>query len=281
MKAERSMLIAFVLNGLFSVFELIGGVVTGSVSIISDAIHDGGDALSIGVSYFLEKKSKQQPDETYTYGYARYSVIGGLMTLATLLIGSLVVLYNAVDRIMNPAEIDYTGMFFFAALGVCVNSCAVLLTGKKGSLNQKAVALHLLEDVLGWVVVLIGALVMKLTNFTLLDPLMSIGVSVFVLVEAVKNMKEIMGLLLEKAPQNIYVAEIKQHIEAVAGVVSAHHIHLWSMDGQTNYATVHVVTDEDPSAVKANVRKQLLECGIHHITVEMETGAEKCCEQQV
>jgi cobalt-zinc-cadmium efflux system protein len=169
MKTEKNILIAFVLNFAFSIFEFVGGIFTGSVAIISDAIHDIGDAASIGISYFLEKKSKQQPDAEYTYGYARYSVLGSLITTLILLVGSAVVIYNAIGRIIAPTEINYGGMILFAVVGVCVNFGAAFLTRDGHSLNQKAVNLHMLEDVLGWVVVLVGAVV------CLLDLLFNFG----------------------------------------------------------------------------------------------------------
>ena len=165
MKTERNILAAFFLNLLFSVFEFAGGVLTGSVAIISDAIHDIGDAAGIGISYFLEKKSKKQPDKKYTYGYARYSVIGSVIVTLILLGGSVMVIYNAACRLIAPREIHYDGMIGFAVVGVCVNAFAAFFTRKGDSLNQKAVNLHMLEDVLGWLVVLVGAVVMRSVRF--------------------------------------------------------------------------------------------------------------------
>jgi cobalt-zinc-cadmium efflux system protein len=150
MKTEKNILLAFLLNLAFSLFEFLGGIFTGSVAILSDAVHDIGDAVSIGVSFFLERKAKRLPDATYTYGYARYSVLGGIITTLILLIGSLAVIYNAVNRLFHPTEIHYNGMILFAIVGVLVNFFAALLTREGNSLNQKAVNLHMLEDVLGW-----------------------------------------------------------------------------------------------------------------------------------
>ena len=116
MKTEKNILIAFVLNFAFAIFEFFGGIFTRSVAILSDALHDFGDAFSIGVSYFLERKSKKQPDDIYTYGYTRYSVIGSLITTVILLFGSIAVIYNAIVRIFNPVEIDYSGMIVFAII---------------------------------------------------------------------------------------------------------------------------------------------------------------------
>ncbi len=279
-KTERNILIAFILNLLFSVFEFIGGILTGSVAIVSDALHDAGDAASIGISYFLEKKSKKQPDENYTYGYARYSVIGGLITTLILLIGSGIMIYNAVGRILSPTRINYDGMIIFAVVGVCVNFCAALFTRGEGSVNQRAVNLHMLEDVLGWAVVLIGAVVMKFTDFVLLDPIMCIGVSAFIIVGTVRNLKEIFELFLEKAPMSVRINDVKKHIADIEGVLDVHHIHLWSMDGNRNYATVHVVTDSEAQEIKKQIRKELHEHGIDHVTIEIEKSTEHCHEKE-
>lgn len=279
MKTEKNIFIAFILNLAFSVFEFIGGVFTGSVAIISDAIHDIGDATSIGVAFFLEKKSKKQPDKKYTYGYARYSVIGSVLTTLILLFGSVMVIYNAVLRIISPTEINYNGMIIFAIVGVCVNLGAALLTRDGDSLNQKAVNLHMLEDVLGWVVVLVGAIVMRFTDFYIIDPLMSIGVAIFILINALKNLKEILDLFLEKTPRDISIDEIAEHICEVEGVLSVHHIHVWSMDGHNNYATMHVVVKGDTHTIKHNIRGELKEHGIGHATLEIETEDEHCHEE--
>ena len=279
MKTEKNIFFAFILNLAFSVFEFIGGVFTGSVAIISDAIHDIGDATSIGVAFFLEKKSKKQPDKKYTYGYARYSVIGSVLTTLILLLGSAMIIYNAVLRIISPTEINYNGMIIFAIVGVCVNLGAALLTRDGDSLNQKAVNLHMLEDVLGWVVVLVGAIVMRFTDFYIIDPLMSIGVAIFILINALKNLKEILDLFLEKTPRDISIDGIAEHICEVEGVLSVHHIHVWSMDGHNNYATMHVVVKGDTHTIKHNIRGELKEHGIGHATLEIETEGEHCHEE--
>jgi len=279
MKSEKKILFAFVLNLIFSIIEFVGGIFTGSVAIISDAIHDLGDSISIGISYCLEKKSKKQPDDQYTYGYARYSVLGGMLTNFILLLGSAMVIYNAVHKIITPTEIHYNGMIILAVVGVCVNFCAAYFTRAGDSLNQKAVNLHMLEDVLGWLVVLVGATVMRFTDFALIDPLMSIGVAVFILVNAIKNLKQIIDLFLEKTPKGIHVDEIKEHLMEIEGVLDIHHIHIWSMDGQNNYATVHIVTNADPQEIKDQVRKELREHGVGHVTLELEAVGEHCHER--
>ena len=276
MKTDRNILIAFILNLFFAVFEFFGGMITGSVAIVSDALHDLGDAASIGISYFLEKKSKRQPDETHTYGYGRYSVLGSVITTLILILGSCLVIYNAVRRILNPVEIHYDGMLIFAVVGVVVNLCAAFFTREGHSLNQKAVNLHMLEDVLGWIVVLLGAIVMRFTDFVLIDPLMSIGVAAFILIHGVKNLKRALDLFLEKTPQGIDVHEIREHLMHIDGVADVHHMHIWSMDGYHHYATLHVKTGAEHHKIKDLIRKELAEHGITHATLELEGEKEYC-----
>ena len=280
MNTEKNILTAFILNLLFSVIEFFGGIFTGSVAIVSDAVHDLGDALSISTSYVLEKKSKGEPDEIYTYGYARYSVMGSVITTLILLFGSLAVIYNAVCRIVSPVEINYSGMIVFAVIGVIINSAAAFFTHGGASLNQKAVNLHMLEDVLGWIVVLVGAVVMKFTDLSVIDPIMSVGVAVFILVNALKNLREVLNLFLERTPSGISVSEIKAHIKELDGVLDVHHIHIWSIDGVNNYATMHIVTDSDAQTVKAQIREELNEHGICHATLELEKEDEHCGEEK-
>lgn len=275
-KTEKNILIAFILNLAFSIFEFIGGTFTNSVAIISDSIHDMGDALSIGISYFLEKKSKKAPDETYTFGYIRYSVIGSSITTIILLIGSILVIYNSIIRIINPTEINYSGMIIFAVIGVIVNFFAAYFTKGGNSLNEKAVNLHLLEDVLGWVLVLVGAIIMKFTNVALIDAILSILLALFIFIHALKNFKSVLALFLEKKPQNVSISELKEHLLKIENIYDIHHIHIWSMDGYNNFATMHVVVDNYNKIIKDNIRKELLEHGIQHVTIELETKDENC-----
>lgn len=279
MKTEKNILIAFLLNLAFSIFEVVGGIFTGSVAILSDAVHDMGDAAGIGMACFLEKKSKKQPDEVYTYGYGRYSVIGSVITTLILLVGSVVVIYNAVNRIITPTRIHYDGMILFAVVGVCVNFAAAFFTRKGDSLNQKAVNLHMLEDVLGWVVVLIGAVVMRVTDLSIIDPLMSVGVAVFIFVNAARTLKEAVWVFLEKIPRGMDIKEIKAHVCHIEGVLDVHHIHIWSMDGQNHYATMHIVVNADHHRIKEAVRQELGEHGIGHVTLELEEAGEHCHEE--
>lgn len=276
MKTEKNILFAFILNLAFSIFEFFGGIFTNSVAILSDSIHDMGDALSIGISFSLEKKSKKKPDNNYTYGYIRYSVLGGLITTVILLVGSILVIYNAIGRIINPVAVNYKGMIIFAIIGVVMNFIAAYLTREGDSINQKSVNLHMLEDVLGWVVVLIGAIIMNYTNIKIIDPIMSIGVALFILINTLKNLKQILDLFLEKTPQNINIEKLKEDLQKINGVNDIHHIHIWSIDGYNNYATMHIVTKSNNiKKIKEEIRKKLTEHGICHSILETE---DEVCE---
>ena len=306
MKTDKNILVAFLLNLGFSIFEVLGGILTNSVAIISDALHDFIDAFSIGLSYFLEKKSKKKPDYKYTYGYIRYSVLGALLTTTFLLVGSIIVIISAVGRLIHPVEIKYNGMIIISVIGIIVNFIAAMQTREGDSLNQKSVNLHMLEDVLGWVIVFIGSILMKFTDITYIDSIMSIIIAIYILIHAIKNLKSVLDLFLVKTPKNINIDELKKELLKVKNVSDIHHIHIWSMDGVNNYATIHAVIntldfEKVKNAVddiyskfgkidilvntleikknKKNLKEELEEHGIVHSTIEIEAKDSKCDEK--
>lgn len=181
---EKNILIALILNLTFSILELIGGFLTNSVAIMSDSVHSFGDALFTGIAYVFEHLSRKHSKDGKNYGYTKYSLIGGAITTIILFISSSLLIVEAIERIENPAEVSYEGMIVFAILGASLNFLATLATRKGDSINQKSVNIHMLEDTLSWIAVLIGAIVMKLTGFTLLDPILSIGIAIYIFINA-------------------------------------------------------------------------------------------------
>ena len=279
MKTDKNILVAFLLNLGFSIFEIIGGILTNSIAIISDAFHDFIDAFSIGLSYFLERKSKKKADYKYTYGYIRYSVLGALITTTFLLVGSIIVIIGAVDRLFNRADINYNGMIIISIIGIVVNFIAAYKTREGDSLNQKSVNLHMLEDVLGWVIVFIGSILMKFTDITYIDSIMSIIIAIYILIHALKNLKSVLDLFLVKTPKNVDIDALKKELLKVKNVSDIHHIHVWSMDGVNNYATIHaVINTKDFEKVKKNLKEELEVHGIIHSTIEIEAKDSKCDE---
>lgn len=278
---DKNILIAFLLNISFSIIEFFGGLFTKSISILSDAIHDFADAISIGISYFLEKKSKHKPDNKYTYGYIRYSILGALITTLILTVGSILVIIGAVNRLFNPVTLNYDGMIIISIFGIIFNFLAAYMTKEGDSLNQKSVNLHMLEDVLGWIVVFVGSILIKFTNISYIDSIMSILIACYILFHALTNLKAVLDLFLEKTPKGIDIEHLKKHLLDIDGVLDVHHIHIWSIDGVNSYATLHIVTDsKNPNIIKMKVREELLEHNIVHTTIEIETSKEKCDENE-
>lgn len=279
-KSARNILIAFLLNLGFSIYEFIGGIFTGSTAIMSDSVHDFGDALSIGISFFLENKSRKHPDSHYTYGYVRYSLVGGMITTLILILGSVFVITNAAIRLFNPVEINYNGMIFLAVIGVVINGIATYITHHGDSLNQKSVNLHMLEDVLGWVVVLIGAIIMRFTDITYLDPILSICVALFILWNTIKNFISILDVFLEKTPADVSIADLTQQLEKIPEIQEIHHLHVWSIDGYHTYVTLHAITNSPNPELKQKIRAALSQHSIHHVTIEFEDPKEHCLDPE-
>ncbi len=280
MKSHIKILIAFLLNLFFSLFEFFGGLFTGSIAIISDAIHDLGDAVSIGISFLLERKSKRGADEKYTYGYGNYSVLGAVITSVILIVGGVAVIVRAIERIINPVAINYDGMIAFAIFGAITNFAAAYFTRDGESINQRAVSLHMLEDVLGWIAVLVGAVIIKFTGLNIIDPIISIAVSLFITVNAFKLIKESLDVLLVKAPENIDRNKLIEDIETVEGVEGVHHLHLWCVDTGKILATMHVVKSRsDSHEIKHDIRHKCESAGIKHVTIELEEIGEECHEK--
>ncbi len=278
---EKGMKVAFFMNLSFAIIEVIGGFWTNSVAIISDAIHDFGDSLSMGMAWYLQKVAKKKPDKKYTYGYKRFSLVGALANSIILIVGSFYILNESIPRLFHPEETNAKGMVVLAVFGVLVNGAAAFRLRGGKSLNERVVSLHLLEDVLGWVAVLIGAIVMHYTDWYIIDPILSVLIAVYILSNIYKNMRELFRILLQGTPYEVDLKEIKNHLGAIEKVDSVHDLHVWSIDGIYNIITVHVVLKSDHSMfqlidLKKRIREILFEQGINHATIEFETMDEKC-----
>lgn len=284
--ASENIKVAFLLNLGFSILEAIGGFLTNSISIFTDSIHDFGDSISIGVSYLLEKQSNKDPNHKYTYGYLRYSLLGALITSIILLTGSVVVIYNAIPRIIHPEEINHDAMIIFAIFGVIINGYAAYRTSHGEKHNEKAINLHMLEDVFGWIAVLIGSIFIKIYNLTIIDPILSILITIYILFHVYKYIKEVFDIFMEKVPDNININDIKKNVEEKFEMIkNIHHIHVWSLDGVNNYMTLHVELNEDINKddlikLKQDIKKELNKTGINHVTLEFDYFGEKCIKEK-
>ena len=273
--------LAFFLNLGFTFLEIVGGFWTNSLAILSDAVHDLGDSISLGLAWFLEHFAGRQGDWRYSYGYRRFSLLGALINAIILVGGSVYVIANAVPRIIQPEPTNGVGMVLFAIVGVAVNGLAVLRLRRNKSLNAKVIAWHLLEDVLGWLAVLIVAVILSFTDFYILDPLLSLAISTYVLINAVRNLWETLSIFLQATPRGLELEEIEAHLSAVEGVCSTHHTHLWSLDGEHHVLSTHLVVDEnstktDLQRIKSDARQSLRPFQLSHITIEIENGKGDC-----
>lgn len=273
--------LAFFLNLVFAIIELVGGLFTNSVAILSDALHDFGDSISLGIAWYLQKFSEKKRDKFYSYGYKRFSLLGAIFISVILLVGSIFVIKESFERILEPQTPNAQGMFILAILGVVVNGIAVLRLNKGSSVNEKAVSLHMMEDVLGWIAVLVVSIVMMFVDFPILDPLLSIGISIWILTNVYRNLKETFHILLQYVPQDVDIKGLEEKIKSIDGVLSLHDIHLWTLDGEENILTLHVVLAVDTSieketTIKGEVRQLCGDSGIQHVTIEFERCGEDC-----
>lgn len=281
-KVAKNIFLAFILNLLFAVAEFVGGFFTNSIAIMSDSLHDFCDAVSIGIAYLCERKSKKKPDSEFTFGYLRYSMVGALLTSIFLLVASFLVLTSAIPRLIDVEKVNYDGMLIFAIVGVIINGFAVYKTRKKENINEKTINLHMFEDVLGWIAVLIGSIIIKFTGLYIIDPILSIFIAIYILLHVFENIREISNIFLDKVPNSLNVKDIRSKIlKEFSNVADAHHIHIWSMDGISNYIMMHLVvkdkiTKDEIIDLKKMLKDYLDKEGISHSTIEIEFKNEKC-----
>lgn len=271
----RNLKTAFFINTAFAVIELIGGILTNSVAILSDSLHDFGDSLSLGTAWYLQQKSGKGSDAKYTYGYRRFSLLGAFINSIVLIVGSIFIIRESVVRLINPEQPDAKGMLLLAVLGIVFNGIAMLRLKKGSSINEKVVSLHFLEDVLGWIAVFIGALVMMFVHVPVLDPLLSLAIASFILFNVYRNIKPALKIILQGVPDEAYVHEIKRLIMEKVMIADIHDFHLWSLDGEHNVVSVHVVVLENmdlkqAEQLKEKIKEELKPLHVVHATIEIE-----------
>lgn len=277
----KNIKVAFFLNLSFTIIEIIGGILTNSVAILSDAVHDLGDSVTLGLSWYFQKLSKKPRTKVYTYGYKRFSLLGALINSIILLVGSVVILFHAIPRLFYPQQPDTKGMLILAIIGVIVNGLAVLRLRKGSSINEKVVSLHLMEDVLGWLAVLIGALIMNFVDAPIIDPILSLVISLYIFFNVFRNMREGLRIILQGSPSKLDIDEVENILLTMINVDSVHDLHAWTIDGEFNILTIHVVLKEDISLekqqkLKIDIRESMLGLGVQHCTIEFELQDEDC-----
>jgi cobalt-zinc-cadmium efflux system protein len=289
-KPEREKRVQFAafLNFAFTIIEIIGGLWTNSLAILSDALHDFGDSIALLVSWLFERGARRAPDARYTFGYQRLSLFSALISASVLVGGSIVIISQAVPRFFSLEPVNAFGMVGIAFIGIMFNGAGFFLLKKGESLNEKVLSWHLLEDVLGWIVILAGGIVIYFWKFYLVDPIMTVALTAFILYNVAKNLREAISILLQGVPKHINLEAVKQDIIAIKGVLGMHDIHIWSLEGETDIFSAHVIVDDEtlekrPQQTKQTIKDTLTNHHIEHSTIELE-GSEQCtgmvCEER-
>jgi len=279
--SSNNIKVAFFLNFAFTILEIIGGLYVNSIAIISDAIHDLGDTISLGTSWYLEEKSHKKSNKKFSFGYKRFSLLGALINSIILIIGSLYVITEAVGRILEPEHTDAKGMIFFAVIGVLVNGYAAWKLSGGKTMNEKVASWHLVEDVLGWVAVLVVAIILNFKDIHYLDPALSLLITIYILWNVIIRLKQTLFIFLQGVPEELDINEIESKILNIDFVNSIHHMHIWSLEGEHNVFTAHIKIDDNSNLnnfkkVKFDVKDILKEYKFEHYTVEVEFNDENC-----
>ena len=267
--------VAFFLNLAFAVFELVGGLWTNSMAVLSDALHDFGDSIALGLTWHFTRLSKRRGDEIFTFGYRRFTLLGALVMSVVLFAGGLVVIFESIPRLLAPQSTDARGMLLLAGVGILINGIAALRMHGSRNLGERLVTWHFVEDILGWVAVLVAGLVMMVRDIPILDPALSILITLYVMWNVGRRLKETLVILLQGVPEGLDVASLERVMRSVEGVCDVHHTHLWSQDGEHHVVTTHVVTDVADSymavsRLRERLKEELRTLGISHATIEME-----------
>lgn len=278
---SKNIKIAFFLNLGFTIIEIIGGVFLNSVAILSDAVHDLGDSLSLGTSWYLQNKSNKKADKKFSFGYRRLSLLGALINGVILVGGSIYVIYEAVQRIIAPEASDALGMMYFAILGVAVNGYAAWKVSTGKSMNERVLSWHLIEDMLGWVAILVISIVMQFTDNMYLDPILSLVITAYILYNVFRRLYETLYLFLQGNPSEIDITQLEKDILSAKNVQSIHHLHSWSLDGEHHVFSVHVIVEnietlEQMTSVKRGLELLIENYPFDHHVMQIELEDDQC-----
>lgn len=269
---HNSLTVAFWLNAIFTVIEFIGGIYSNSSAIIADAVHDLGDTLAIGFGVWMEKYSKKPANSSFHFGYKRYSILSALFLSIFLIVGSLLMIYHASLTFFDPLMVKSDVMIYLAILGVIINGLGfykIWKSGKQHGHNSKIVMLHLLEDVLGWIAVLIGGLLIYFTSYYWIDPLLTCTISIFILWRSIPNLIETMTIFLQKSP-SVLTEKIYAEILKIPKISAIPKLKIWTLDGNSHVANLVVQSTGWDSEMIREVRKILEKFHIYESTIEVD-----------
>lgn len=272
MKTKHTVWLAFFLNLSYAIVEFIAGGIFGSSAVLADSVHDLGDAIAIGVSAFLETISNREEDSHYTLGYKRFSLLGALVTAVILMTGSVLVILGNITKLFHPQAVNDEGILWLGIIAVSINVLASLVVRKGKTKNESILSLHFLEDTLGWVAVILMAIVLRFTDWYILDPLLSLVISIFILSKAIPRFWSTLKIFLDAVPEGVDIKQVKSDLEQLDHVASLNQLNLWTMDGLEKNAIVHVCLKEieQMELCKESIRSKLKDCGFQNITIEID-----------
>lgn len=272
MTAKKSIWLAFFLNLSYAIVEFIAGGLFGSSAVLADSVHDMGDAIAIGVSAFLETISNREEDSHYTLGYKRFSLLGAMVTAVILMTGSVLVILGNITKLFHPQAVNDEGILWLGIIAISVNVIASLVVRKGKTKNESILSLHFLEDTLGWVAVILMAIVLRFTDWYILDPLLSLVISIFILSKAIPRFWSTLKIFLDAVPEGVDIKQVKSDLEQLDHVASLNQLNLWTMDGLEKNAIVHVCLKEieQMELCKESIRSKLKDCGFQNITIEID-----------
>ena len=276
MKAKYTVWLAFFLNLTYAIVEFIAGGVFGSSAVLADSVHDLGDAIAIGISAFLESISNREEDSHYTLGYKRFSLLGAMITAVILMTGSVLVILENIAKIFHPQPVNDEGILWLGIIAIIINVLANLVIRKGQTKNESILSLHFLEDTLGWVAVILMAIVLRFTDWYILDPLLSLAISFFILSKALPRFWSTLKIFLDAVPEGVDIQKIKTDLAELDHVASINQLNLWTMDGLEKNAIVHVCLKEmeHMETCKESIRIFLKDCGFQNITIEVDVDLE-------
>lgn len=274
MKAKYTVWVAFFLNLSYAIVEFIAGGIFGSSAVLADSVHDLGDAIAIGISAFLETISNREEDRQYTLGYKRFSLLGALVTAVILITGSILVILENITKLFNPQPVNDEGILWLGIIAVSINLLASLVVRKGKTKNESILSLHFLEDTLGWLAVILMAIILRFTDWYILDPLLSLVISIFILTKALTRFWRALKIFLDAVPEGVETGDLEKDLEALTNVKSVNQLSIWSMDGLENNAIIHLCLEdwEKMTETKNQVRQLLEERGVQNITIEVDTS---------
>lgn len=272
MKTKHAVWLAFFLNLSYAIVEFIAGGIFGSSAVLADSVHDLGDAIAIGVSAFLETISNREEDSHYTLGYKRFSLLGALVTAVILMTGSVLVILENITKLFHPQPVNDEGILWLGIIAVSINVLASLVVRKRKTKNESILSLHFLEDTLGWVAVILMAIVLRFSDWYILDPLLSLVISIFILSKAIPRFWSTLKIFLDAVPEGVDIKQVKSDLEQLDHVASLNQLNLWTMDGLEKNAIVHVCLKEieQMELCKESIRSKLKDCGFQNITIEID-----------